>query len=84
MKTIVAPGLKARMLGLEDWYSTNILGNRDGEVLEDPESLKSKEVSKLGVLDTILQPEKNPKLYGNISHLVKINYYPPRGDDKEG
>jgi len=84
MKTIVAPGLKARMLGLEGWYSTNILGNRDGEVLEDPESLKSKEVSKLGVLDTILQPEKNPKLYGNISHLVKINYYPPRGDAKEG
>jgi myo-inositol-1-phosphate synthase len=84
MKTIVAPGLKARMLGLEGWYSTNILGNRDGEVLEDPESLKSKEVSKLGVMDTILQPEKNPKLYGNISHLVKINYYPPRGDAKEG
>jgi myo-inositol-1-phosphate synthase len=84
MKTILAPGFKARMLGLEGWYSTNILGNRDGEVLDDPESFKSKEVSKLGVIDTILQPEKYPDLYGNISHVVRINYYPPRGDAKEG
>ena len=84
MKTIVAPGLKARMLGLEGWYSTNILGNRDGEVLDDEKSLRSKEVTKLSVLDTILQPEKNPELYGDISHIVKINYYPPRGDAKEG
>src|SRR5215216_5476133 len=84
MKTIVAPGFKARMLGLEGWYSTNILGNRDGEVLDDPESFKSKEVSKLGVIDHILQPELYPELYGNISHVVRINYYPPRGDNKEG
>jgi myo-inositol-1-phosphate synthase len=84
MKTIIAPGLKVRMLGLEGWYSTNILGNRDGEVLDDEKSLKSKEVTKLGVLDTILQPEKNPELYGDITHVVKINYYPPRGDAKEG
>jgi myo-inositol-1-phosphate synthase len=84
MKTILAPGFKARMLGLDGWYSTNILGNRDGEVLDDPESFKSKEVSKLGVIDTILQPEKYPDLYGNISHVVRINYYPPRGDAKEG
>ncbi len=84
MKTIIAPGLKARMLGLEGWYSTNILGNRDGEVLDDEKSLKSKEVTKLSVLDTILQPEKYPDLYGDISHIVKINYYPPRGDAKEG
>ena len=84
MKTIVAPGLKARMLGLKGWYSTNILGNRDGEVLDDPESLKSKELSKLSVLDYILQPELYPELYGEVSHLVKINYYPPRGDAKEG
>jgi myo-inositol-1-phosphate synthase len=84
MKTIVAPGLKARMLGLEGWYSTNILGNRDGEVLDDEKSLKSKEVTKLSVLNTILQPEKNPELYGDITHVVKINYYPPRGDSKEG
>src|SRR5918997_1105787 len=84
MKTIVAPGLKARMLGLEGWYSTNILGNRDGEVLDDAGSLKSKEVSKLSVLGGILQPELYPELYGDISHLVKINYYPPRGDAKEG
>jgi myo-inositol-1-phosphate synthase len=84
MKTMVAPGLKARMLGLEGWYSTNILGNRDGEVLDDEKSLKSKEVTKLSVLNTILQPEKNPELYGNISHLVKINYYSHRGDAKEG
>ena len=84
MKTILAPGFKARMLGLEGWYSTNILGNRDGEVLDDPESFKSKEVSKLGVIDTILQPHLYPDLYGNISHVVRINYYPPRGDNKEG
>jgi len=84
MKTIVAPGLKARMLGLEGWYSTNILGNRDGEVLDDPESLKSKEVSKLSVLEHVLQPGLHPELYGDITHVVKINYYPPRGDAKEG
>jgi len=84
MKTILAPGFKARMLGLTGWYSTNILGNRDGEVLEDPESFKSKEVSKLGVIDSILQPELYPDLYGNVSHVVRINYYPPRGDNKEG
>jgi myo-inositol-1-phosphate synthase len=84
MKTIVAPGLKARMLGLEGWYSTNILGNRDGEVLDDAGSLKTKEVSKLSVLGRILQPELYPELYSEISHLVKINYYPPRGDAKEG
>jgi myo-inositol-1-phosphate synthase len=84
LKTIVAPGLKARMLGLLGWYSTNILGNRDGEVLDDPESLKSKEVSKLSALEHILQPEVYPSLYGDISHVVKINYYPPRGDAKEG
>jgi len=84
MKTILAPGFKARMLGLEGWYSTNILGNRDGEVLDDPESFKSKEVTKLGVIDHILQPDLYPELYGNISHVVRINYYPPRGDNKEG
>jgi myo-inositol-1-phosphate synthase len=84
MKTILAPGFKARMLGLRGWYSTNILGNRDGEVLDDPENFKSKEVSKLGVLDTILQPELYGELYGEIDHVVRINYYPPRGDNKEG
>ncbi len=84
MKTMLAPGFKARMLGLRGWYSTNILGNRDGEVLDDPENFKSKEVSKLGVLDTIFEPEKYPDLYGNIDHVVRINYYPPRGDNKEG
>ena len=84
MKTILAPGFKARMLGLRGWYSTNILGNRDGEVLDDPENFKTKEVSKLGVLDTILQPEVYPELYGDIAHVVRINYYPPRGDNKEG
>ncbi|WP_428267283.1 inositol-3-phosphate synthase [Haliangium sp.] len=84
MKTILAPGLKARMLGLEGWYSTNILGNRDGEVLDDPESFKSKEVTKLGVLDHILQPDKYPDLYQGFTHVVRINYYPPRGDNKEG
>lgn len=84
MKTIIAPGLKARMLGLEGWYSTNILGNRDGEVLDDPENFRTKEESKLSVLNTILQPELYPELYGNFSHVVRINYYPPRGDNKEG
>jgi myo-inositol-1-phosphate synthase len=84
MKTILAPGFKARLLGLDGWYSTNILGNRDGEVLDDPESFKSKEVSKLGVLDHILQPHLYPDLYGNIDHVVRINYYKPRGDNKEG
>tara|TARA_B100000029_G_scaffold445992_1_gene466854 strand:+ start:236 stop:1561 length:1326 start_codon:yes stop_codon:yes gene_type:complete len=84
MKTILAPGLKARMLGIEGWFSTNILGNRDGEVLDDPESFKTKEVSKLGVLEQILKPEENPDLYGDLYHKVRINYYPPRGDDKEG
>tara|TARA_Y100000590_G_scaffold375636_1_gene440686 strand:+ start:3277 stop:4581 length:1305 start_codon:yes stop_codon:yes gene_type:complete len=84
MKTLLAPGLKARMLGLRGWFSTNILGNRDGEVLDDPDNFKTKEVSKLGVLDTILQPESYPDLYGDIDHVVRINYYPPRGDNKEG
>ena len=84
MKTVVAPALKARMLGLEGWYSTNILGNRDGEVLDDPQSFKTKEESKLSVLHTILQPEKYPDLYKDFSHVVRINYYPPRGDNKEG
>jgi myo-inositol-1-phosphate synthase len=84
MKTILAPGFKTRMLGLSGWFSTNILGNRDGEVLDDPESFKSKEVSKLGVLENILQPEMYPSLYGDMYHKVRINYYPPRGDNKEG
>ncbi|MBZ0266714.1 inositol-3-phosphate synthase [bacterium] len=84
MKTILAPGFKARMLGLNGWFSTNILGNRDGEVLDDPESFKTKEESKLGVLDYILQPGKHPDLYGDMHHKVRINYYPPRGDNKEG
>ena len=84
MKTILAPGFKARMLGLSGWFSTNILGNRDGEVLEDPGSFKTKEESKLSVLDEILQPKLYPNLYGNIFHKVRINYYPPRGDNKEG
>ena len=84
MKTILAPGFKARMLGVEGWYSTNILGNRDGEILDDPESFKAKEVSKLGVLDTIFEPARYPDLYGDIHHVVRINYYPPRGDNKEG
>ncbi len=84
MKTILAPGFRARQLGVSGWFSTNILGNRDGEVLDDPGSFKAKEESKLSVLDTILQPEKNPDLYGNIFHKVRINYYPPRGDAKEG
>jgi myo-inositol-1-phosphate synthase len=84
MKTSLAPGFKARLLGMDGWYSTNILGNRDGEVLDDPESFKSKEVSKLGVLEHILQPHLYPDLYGKIHHVVRINYYPPRGDNKEG
>ncbi len=84
MKTVLAPGIKARMLGLEGWYSTNILGNRDGEVLDDPASFKTKEESKLSVLHNILQPELYPELYEGFSHVVRINYYPPRGDNKEG
>jgi myo-inositol-1-phosphate synthase len=84
MKTILAPGFKARMLGLSGWFSTNILGNRDGEVLEDPGSFKTKEESKLSVLDQILQPELYPQLYKDFYHKVRINYYPPRGDNKEG
>ncbi len=84
MKTILAPGLKARMLGLDGWFSTNILGNRDGEVLDDPESFRTKEESKLGVLEHILQPDKYPDLYKDMYHKVRINYYPPRGDNKEG
>jgi len=84
MKTILAPGLKARLIGLNGWFSTNILGNRDGEVLDDPESFKTKEESKLGVLEYILQPDVYPDLYKNLYHKVRINYYPPRGDNKEG
>jgi myo-inositol-1-phosphate synthase len=84
MKTIVAPGLKARLLGLSGWFSTNILGNRDGEVLDDPESFRTKEESKLSVLEHILQPDLYPELYRNFHHVVRINYYPPRGDNKEG
>jgi myo-inositol-1-phosphate synthase len=84
MKTVLAPMLKARVLGLSGWYSTNILGNRDGEVLDDPDNFKTKEESKLGVLEDILQPSLFPDLYGNVFHSVKINYYPPRGDNKEG
>jgi myo-inositol-1-phosphate synthase len=84
VKTVLAPMFKARMLGVAGWYSTNILGNRDGEVLDDPESFKTKEESKLGVLEYILQPQLYPELYGNIFHKVRINYYPPRGDNKEG
>jgi myo-inositol-1-phosphate synthase len=84
MKTILAPGFKARLLGMNGWYSTNILGNRDGEVLDDPESFKTKEESKKSVLDYILQPQLYPDLYGNLCHVVRINYYPPRGDNKEG
>ena len=84
MKTILAPGFKARLLGVSGWYSTNILGNRDGEVLDDPGSFKTKEESKLGVLEHILQPKLYPDLYENIFHKVRINYYPPRGDNKEG
>ncbi|MBV9945472.1 MAG: inositol-3-phosphate synthase [Myxococcales bacterium] len=84
MKTVIAPGLKARMLGVRGWFSTNILGNRDGEVLDDPGSFKTKEASKLGVLDVILQPDAYPDLYGELFHKVRIEYYPPRGDAKEG
>jgi myo-inositol-1-phosphate synthase len=84
IKTIVAPGIKARSLGMAGWFSTNILGNRDGEVLDAPDNFRSKEVSKLGVLEHILQPELYPELYGDLYHKVRINYYPPRGDDKEG
>ena len=84
MKTILAPGFKARMLGVRGWFSTNILGNRDGEILDDPDSFKTKEESKLGVLEHILQPQLYNDLYGDIYHKVRINYYPPRGDEKEG
>ena len=84
MKTLLAPGIKARLLGVHGWYSTNILGNRDGEVLDDPESFKTKEESKKSVLDYILQPNLYPDLYGKLDHVVRINYYPPRGDNKEG
>ena len=84
IKTIVAPGLKARLIGVSGWYSTNILGNRDGEVLDDPESFKTKEESKKSVLDYILQPDLYPTLYDDLHHVVRINYYPPRGDNKEG
>ena len=84
IKTIIAPGLKARLLGVSGWYSTNILGNRDGEVLDDPESFKTKEESKKSVLDYILQPDLYPTLYSDLHHVVRINYYPPRGDNKEG
>ncbi len=84
MKTLLAPGFKARMLGVSGWFSTNILGNRDGEVLEDPGSFKTKEETKLSVLEQILQPALYPELYGNMYHAVRINYYPPRGDSKEG
>jgi len=84
IKTIIAPCLKARLLGVEGWYSTNILGNRDGEVLDDPESFKTKEESKKSVLDYILQPNLYPELYKDLCHVVRINYYPPRGDNKEG
>jgi myo-inositol-1-phosphate synthase len=84
MKTVIAPGIKARLLGVEGWYSTNILGNRDGEVLDDPESFKTKEESKKSVLDYILQPQLYPELYKDLCHVVRINYYPPRGDNKEG
>jgi myo-inositol-1-phosphate synthase len=84
IKTIIAPGLKARLLGVNGWYSTNILGNRDGEVLDDPESFKTKEESKKSALDYIFQPHLYPTLYGDLTHVVRINYYPPRGDNKEG
>jgi myo-inositol-1-phosphate synthase len=83
MKTIIAPGLKSRLLGLSGWFSTNILGNRDGEVLDDPDSFKTKEESKLSVLEYILQPDVYPELYKDFYHKVRINYYPPRGDNKE-
>ncbi len=84
MKTVIAPALSARRLGVRGWYSTNVLGNRDGEVLDDADSFRAKEVSKLGVLENIFEPAENPELYGNVTHKVRIDYYPPRGDDKEG
>jgi myo-inositol-1-phosphate synthase len=84
IKSVIAPGLKARLLGVNGWYSTNILGNRDGEVLDDPESFKTKEESKKGLLDYIFQANLYPDLYGHLHHVVRINYYPPRGDNKEG
>ncbi len=84
MKTLLAPGFKARMLGVKGWFSTNILGNRDGEVLDDPGSFKTKEETKLSVLEHILQPDLYPQLYKDLYHAVRINYYPPRGDAKEG
>jgi myo-inositol-1-phosphate synthase len=84
MKTVIGPALKARMLGVNGWFSTNILGNRDGEVLDDPESFRSKELTKRGVLDDILDAEAHPELYGELFHKVRIEYYPPRGDAKEG
>jgi myo-inositol-1-phosphate synthase len=84
VKTILAPGFKARLLGVDGWFSTNILGNRDGEVLDDPESFRSKEITKWGVLEQILQPDVYPQLYGDMYHKIRINYYPPRGDNKEG
>ncbi|HET7680542.1 MAG TPA: inositol-3-phosphate synthase, partial [Xanthobacteraceae bacterium] len=84
IKTIIAPGLKARLIGVRGWYSTNILGNRDGEVLDDPESFKTKEESKKSALDYIFQPHLYPELYNDLTHVVRINYYPPRGDNKEG
>ncbi len=84
MKTVLAPAFKARMLGVRGWFSTNILGNRDGEILDDPDSFRAKEVTKSGALDSILQPDLYPQLYGDLYHKVRINYYPPRGDDKEG
>ena len=84
VKTVIGPMLKARMLGMDGWFSTNILGNRDGEVLDEPENFRTKEESKLGVLEHILQPDVYPELYGDAYHKVRINYYPPRGDDKEG
>ena len=84
IKTVIGPMLRARMLGLNGWYSTNILGNRDGEVLDDPDNFKTKEESKLGVLEHILEPDRFPDLYGDVYHKVRINYYPPRGDNKEG
>ena len=84
IKTIIAPGLKARLIGVRGWYSTNILGNRDGEVLDDPESFKTKEESKKSALDYIFQPHLYPQLYSDLTHVVRINYYPPRGDNKEG
>jgi myo-inositol-1-phosphate synthase len=83
MKTIIAPGLKSRLIGINGWFSTNILGNRDGEVLDAPENFKTKEESKLSVLEHILEPHLHPELYGNLHHKVRINYYPPRGDNKE-